>query len=209
MLWIGLGITAVGVASCAAISMKTKPVSEAPTPVGWPEPTAVGKIEVKRYPSVRLAVVRSAQSGSSNGMFGELFNHIKSNDIPMTAPVEMTYAVKPGATGKIDMSQESMAFYYQDQSVGTLGKQENVEVLDAEATTVVSVGLKGGYSDGNYRKAYAQLLGWLDENADKYSSAGPARVLAYNSPFVPWFMKYSEVQITIRETPTYDRGAPR
>ena len=199
MSWIAAAIISAGVASCGACTMKTKPISEAGTPSGWPEPTAIGKIELKEYPAARLAVVQSDAAGESNSMFRNLFKHIKANDIPMTAPVEMTYAVASDTDDDAGMSRKSMAFYYKDQSVGTAGRQDNVEVIDVEAVTVVSIGLKGSYSDGNYLKAHTKLLTWLDENTDSYAPAGSPRILAYNSPFVPWFMKYSEVQIPIEK----------
>ena len=65
-----------------------EPIMEAPLPVGFPAPVPAGEIAVIEYPRYRLA--RAGMKGGQNGTFFTLFRHIQSNDIPMTAPVEMT-----------------------------------------------------------------------------------------------------------------------
>jgi len=178
--------------------MIDKPISEASTPVGWPTPTPVGEIQIKEYPSARAAVAKvTGQSSEQNALFRRLFAHIKDNDIPMTAPVEMTYLVQYGDGNVPALDRQSMAFYYQDQTVGRLGAAGDVEVVDVPGVTVVSIGLKGSYSEANFQEAYVKLLRWLDEHSREYAVAGKVRVLTYNSPFVPFWMKYAEVQIPI------------
>lgn len=68
-----------------------KPKVEAPVPAGFPAPTPVGVVEIKKLPVYRMAKVYN--SGGGNNFF-TLFNHIKKNNIEMTAPVEMTMAEK-------------------------------------------------------------------------------------------------------------------
>jgi len=48
----------------------------------------------------------------------------------------------------------------------------------------------------------AKLRLWLDENRDRYEACGRPRFLAYNSPFVPWFLKLGEVQVPVRPPET-------
>ena len=60
----------------------------APTPDGWPHRTPIGEVQVKEYPEYREAV---ADGGEVEPVFRTLFNHIKDNDIAMTAPVDMSY----------------------------------------------------------------------------------------------------------------------
>jgi effector-binding domain-containing protein len=145
-----------------------------------------------------LAVAKTAEdSDGDKALFGRLFSHIKDNDIPMTAPVEMTYVGGPDGQKDPGMERQSMAFYYRDQTVGSAGAAGDVEVVDVPALTVVSIGLKGSYRESDFRKAYAKLLRWLDEHRDEYTATGNVRVLAYNSPFMPFWMKYSEVQVPI------------
>lgn len=174
-----------------------KPLMEASLPEGWPAPTAPGEIVVKSYPASRLAVVEQA---GQNAAFSRLFDHIKGRDIAMTAPVEMTYAEQGGPEELPRLSQQSMAFYYRSPSQGQAGQEGDVRVVDVPPTTVVSVGVKGSYREANFAKALQRLTTWLAQNG-RYERTGPPRVLAYNSPFVPWFLKYAEVQLPIREKP--------
>ena len=165
-----------------------QPLMEAELPRGYPVPGPLGEIRVKQYPAYRMAV---SESGST--AFWSLFGHIKRHDIAMTAPVEMSY-------GKADASkptERSMAFLYGDPGMGQTGPDGNVEVVDAEPVTVISIGLNGPRSDTKIEQARDQLMSWITESS-QYEVAGPMRVLGYNSPFVPRDRKYWEVQIPIR-----------
>ncbi|MGB0767584.1 MAG: heme-binding protein, partial [Phycisphaeraceae bacterium] len=176
-------------------------VDEAPLPVGWPELTPVGEIEVKQYPDYRAAVIDERTDGSQSGMFRPLFNHIQREDIAMTAPVEMTYAGD---------RQTSMAFLYRDPEMGSLGsdaEDNRVQVRDIPTQTAVSIGVRGRYTSERYNKALAELNAWLDDNQAEWRADGEPRFLGYNSPFVPWFMRYGEVQVPVVEA-TDDRAEP-
>jgi hypothetical protein len=159
----------------------------------------VGEIIVKEYPAYRMARIQRGEGGIAGGpnvMFRPLFNHIKRNDIPMTAPVEMGYPehVKPGE------GASSMAFLYGEQTWGTSGADANdrrVVVEDVPAMTVVSIGVRGGYTNANFEKAISKLNAWIQQRADQVGVIGPPRYLAYNSPFVLGFLKYGEVQLPV------------
>ena len=163
---------------------------EAKLPAGFPPPGPVGQVMVREYPASRAARVRSETLGNAddNGMFMPLFNHIKSHDIAMTSPVDITWSeAKPVA----------MAFVYADPAIGAPGKEGVVEVTDQPALTVVSIGVRGSYNRERFNAALAQLNAWLDQHPGKYGISGPPRYLAYNSPFVPWFLRFGEVQIPV------------
>jgi len=166
--------------------------NEAKLPEGFPPPGKVGVVMIKKYPAYRAARTSATQAGGESRMFGVLFNHIKQNQIPMTTPVEMNYA--PVASGK--MEESDMAFMYAspDKPKGTAGA--GVEVVDTAPMTVVSIGLRGGYTTGNYEKHFEKLEAFLAANP-QWQRAGEPRRLGYNSPFIPWFLRYSEVQIPI------------
>ncbi|MFK7789176.1 MAG: heme-binding protein [Phycisphaeraceae bacterium] len=169
-------------------------INEAPLPEGWPELTPVDEIQVKQYPVYRAAVIDEGTDASQSGMFRPLFNHIKREDIAMTAPVEMTY------NGD---KQSSMAFLYRNPEMGTLGSDNEdgrVEVREIEQQTAVSIGVRGSYSKEHFNEAVVKLNTWLDENKDQWQANGEPRFLGYNSPFVPWFMRYGEVQIPVEPT---------
>ena len=163
-------------------------VREASQPVGFPQLTPVGKIQVKTYPVVRSASV-SRNAGSQNSSFRTLFSHIKQNDIAMTSPVEMTYDERGLAR---------MAFLYKSTRIGEVGKSGSVQVADIRATTVVSIGVRGSYTQERFDEKKAVLEAWLAEKEGAWVVDGNPRYLAFNSPFVPGMMKYGEVQIPIR-----------
>jgi NADH dehydrogenase [ubiquinone] 1 alpha subcomplex assembly factor 1 len=152
----------------ALADLEFSPLIEAPLPEGFPAPTPVRQIERKTYPAYRLA--RADMEASQNGAFWQLFQHIKKHDIPMTAPVEMTY---DEAGDEIDM-----AFMYEDVRQGETGRGNSTErAVDA---------------------AREALFAWIAARPE-LEPAGPARQFGYNSPMVSSSKRYFEVQIPIRE----------
>lgn len=166
-----------------------KPTIEAEMPQGFPGHTPVGTIEVKTYPAYRKASAAGATA------FWKLFAHISSNDIAMTAPVEITY----GQPDEQQRGESSMAFLYGRPDMGEAGPKGLVEVDDVQAMTVVSIGVRGAHTTAAVEEARRQLRTWLDERADEYRAAGPLRVMGYNSPMVPAERRFFEVQIPVEK----------
>ncbi len=164
-------------------------------PAGFPAPGPVGTVILKQYPACREARVDTATAGQ-NSMFMSLFNHIKSNEIPMTAPVEMTY--DPGSLADAN-KPTAMAFIYGQPTTGKPGDQGKVHVLDLPPQIVVSIGVRGSYNSSNLKAAMEKLNAFLAIEPRRYKVAGPPRYLGYNSPFVPWFMRFGEVQLPVVE----------
>lgn len=169
-------------------------VREAKLPEGFPQPGPTGQVVFKRYPAYRAAwaTVATAKESNSNSLFGSLFKHIQRNKIAMTAPVEMGYDRDTTTAGPV-----SMAFMYADTRMGKLGEDQGVLVKDNPAIDVLSVTVRGSYSSKTYEAAVTQLKAYAAEHAQLYEVAGPPRVLGYNSPFVPWFLRVSEVQLPV------------
>ena len=207
--WLARAATAAAVALGLVASARgddDKParpwlVPEASLPEGFPPPGPVDRIIVKTYPSHRLARVRA--EGGGNGMFMKLFRHLERNDIKMTAPVEMSWPGReemehpPAAVGR---EPEAMAFLYGKASIGAAGadpEDPQVVVEDVPEVKVVSIGLRGGYDRETFDRGAKRLAAWLAEHPE-WEAAGGLRTLAYNSPFVPNFVKYSETQLPIR-----------
>ncbi len=175
-------------------------IREAALPEGFPPPNPPGEVTVKRYPAYRAAVARiDAEGASQNRLFNRLFAHIKRSDIAMTAPVEMTY--DGSGPNPYDFELTAMAFMYRSPSQGRTGVDENVQVIDIPAATMLSIAVRGGYNSPKLEKARDKLLAYLREHEQAYQPAGPLRVLAYNSPFVPAFLRYNEVQLPVSEQP--------
>ncbi len=165
-----------------------QPIKEAEMPKGFPAHTPVGEIEVKQYPAYRKA------SASGIGEFWTLFGHIKQNNVQMTAPVEMDYGDPRTAKTK----ERSMSFLYERPDQGSTGKQGGVEVVDVPAMKVVSIGCRGERTAAAIGDARDKLVKWLEGKKAEYASAGPLRVMGYNSPFVPRDKNFFELQIPIQ-----------
>ena len=168
-----------------------KPRVEAPVPAGFPAPSPVGVVEIKKLPVYRMAKVANSGMGGNN--FFTLFNHIKKNNIEMTAPVEMTMTEKNGK-----YTESSMAFLYQETTLGKVGPQGNVAVLDTTECTVVSVGMRGSPSSENIESARRWLLEKIKTTPQAYEIAGELKVMGYNSPFMPEKLRYYEVQLPLK-----------
>lgn len=179
----------------ASATLAFKPLIEAPLPEGFPEPTPVGEIQIKKYPAYRLA--RTQMAGAESGAFWALFTHIKKQDIAMTAPVEMTY----GEAGKNKLQAEKMAFLYRSTKQGKAGTDEKVEVIDVPATMALSLGMRGDVTKARLAEAKAHLDIWLKEHAKEYEANGQLRVMGYNSPFVAANKRFTEVEVPVRLMP--------
>ena len=152
--------------------------------------TSAGKIEIKTIPASMVMVSESEGNyfGTRNYLFRRLFNYISENNVAMTAPVE----------ARIENAQ--MKFY-----VGTKDKLKelkdrgSVKVVTIPQRTVVSIGIRGTYTESNFEKAKTQLEQWLRDNTG-YQQAGAAYAVYWDGPFMPWFLKRSEVQIPVEKT---------
>ena len=174
--------------SAAILNFRIK--KESDVPKGFPEPCALGEIQLKHYPSYRLA---RASSKKDNAFF-TLFNHIKSNNIEMTAPVEMRYDESNQKYQQIDM-----AFLYGAPDWGKLGDAgKGVIVEDIPAMSTVAIGLTGDF-DPNASAYIETLESWLAQNASDYERDGKVRVLGYNSPFVWKSQRFFEIEIPVRK----------
>jgi hypothetical protein len=188
------------VLTAAAEILRFEPTIEAAAPSGFPQPTPVGQIEVKSYPPHRLARTQIAGTASDDQAFFTLFRHITSREIAMTVPVEMTYGKGKNSHAR----PRAMAFLYGSQAIGEVGQQGEVHVADVPAATVVSLGMRGDYTDDALAHAQSLLQNWLKEHEDRYEAQASLRVLGFNSPMVPVAERYFEVQIPVR-----DKGAAR
>lgn len=171
-----------------------------PLPIGYPPPTAPGRIELKSYPLVRKAEA-TAEFGPEFGRnlaFFKLFNHIQRNSIAMTSPVEMR--LDPAADDAATLAGWSMAFLYREPTMGALGADGSVEVVDDAPLTVLSIGIRGDYSAERawseaetLRAQLAKLPGWR--------AVGSPRALFYNGPEARDDDRWAEVQLVIEREP--------
>jgi effector-binding domain-containing protein len=176
-LWVALAL--------AAASARLGAVSEA-----YPR-TAPGALELKTLPAARWMRTESANDyfAADNGLFMKLFRYIDSNKIPMTAPVEA--GIRPG----------TMVFYLDETSAKRtdLAETPQVKLSSVPERRVAAIGIRGSYSRENYEEALAELKAWLAKRTD-VKAAGEPYAVYWNSPFVPFFLKQSEVHIPVAPT---------
>ena len=173
-LWVALAL--------AVASARLGAVSEA-----YPR-TAPGDLELKTLPAARWMRTESANDyfAADNGLFMKLFRYIDANKIPMTAPVEA--GIRPG----------TMVFYLDEASAkrADLAETAQVKLSSVPERRVAAIGIRGSYSRENYEEALAELKAWLAKRTDVMASGEPYAVY-WNSPFVPFFLKQSEVHLPV------------
>lgn len=165
-----------------------RPVVEAELPKGVPGFQALDELEMRVYPAYRM--VRTNMRGGSMGAFWPLFRHIESNEIAMTAPVQIDWSAD-------ERRATTMAFLYGAPDIGKTGVVGNVEVVDVPAMTVVTVGSRGYERASRVEELRTRLVAWIAASAE-YEAAGPMRTMVYNSPSVGAERRYFEVQIPLR-----------
>ena len=148
----------------------------------------VGAFEIKTLPAALL--IASKGDGhyfeENNGLFRPLFRYINTHGIAMTTPVEAE--IDPGV----------MYFYISnDVAADSLKKADRVELHHQPERTVASHGVRGRYSEKNFKQAAEILRAWISENRN-YEQSGDARGVFWNSPFMPGFLKRFEVHIPVR-----------
>ena len=172
----------------------------APLPVGFPSPTPHDIIEVKQYPSYRSGtyIYEGDFSQATRYSFNPLFQHISSNNIAMTTPVEARYPAstidQPMQQGKVKVS-----FLYNNNAISPQQISPDIEVEDHAPMLVVSLGIQGAYGYESYQGNIAKLKNWL-ANHPEYEVAGEPREFLYDSPYTPAPLKRREVQIPIRNS---------
>ncbi len=193
----------VGLLAIPIIGFMAYSAASAPLPDGFPPPTTAGKIEVKQYPAYRSGTYtyKGRLAQAANKSFEPLFQHISSNGISMTAPVEARYpsiTLKELPTGNPDeIGQAEVSFLYRNEAVRPKQVAKGIKVESHPAITVVSIGVRGAYTYASYQENLARLQDWLAKHPS-YVVAGVPRRFFYDSPFTPDAFKRSEVQIPIR-----------
>lgn len=149
--------------------------------------TEENKIEVKKIPAATL--MESSAKGnyfdSSGDLFRPLFGYLKSHSLSMTSPVEA------------DISKAKMRFFVEpSRKDEALAASEKVKIFKRPEMTVVSIGIKGSYSEENFNEGVGKLNDWLKKNT-AWKKAGEPMGVYWDSPFTLWFRKRSEVQIPV------------
>lgn len=150
-----------------------------------------GVCEIKLLPAARVIETREAgdpaEEATMNKTFRPLFFYIRDNAIPMTAPVEMR-----GEGGAV------MAFHLDPDSAARtdLPAREGVTGRTLPERHVAALAARGSYTPERLRETERALRAWLAENK-AWAPAGPAYAVYWDPPFMPGFLKKSEVHIPV------------
>jgi hypothetical protein len=193
-------------------------MTTADLPAGFPPPGPVDHVIVKQYPAYRTArvgrLLRSDGQADAQGMFMALVSHVERNHFAPTTPVEATYAPpveSPDPESAKKSRPVAMSFIYASSAIGTPGPDPHdprITVVDVPAATYISIGIRGGYSSQNFTAAYARLIASLAQSPGEFSVAGPPRYLFYNSPLVPAFASFGEVQLPVTKVDPIAASGP-
>ena len=149
--------------------------------------TDAGVAEIKILPAAHLIASQTDQPyfSDGNGLFRPLFRYISSRDIAMTTPVEAE--IEPGV----------MYFHIDDDSTAKAQEStDKVTIHQLSARTVASYGVRGSYSERNFRDAETTLRDWLSARPE-YQIAGDARGVFWSGPFTLGWFKRFEVHIPV------------
>ena len=152
--------------------------------------TDPGTIEIKNIPQRTLIVARRPENyfEGNNALFGQLFRYIQDHDVSMTVPV------------KAEIDPGRMYFYIGTEDLKKdLKNRGAVEVITEPELQVISMGVRGGYTEKNFEQARSELLSQLAAN-NGWKKDGEAYAIFWNGPFVPGFMKRFEVHIPVVPT---------
>lgn len=150
--------------------------------------TKPGTVERKDIPALTVMEAQADGdyfAGGGNPVFMRLFRFIQSNKVAMTTPVEVAPPVN------------RMRFLVGTDDAGKdLRDQGEVRVKDLPARQVVSAGLRGSYSRERFAKGVRMVREWLEKNPG-WKAAGEPYAVYWNSPFMPGFLKTSEIHLPI------------
>ena len=152
------------------------------------EKTPVGEIKILQLPARTALEANAGQSyfSENNGLFRTLFRYISKHDLSMTTPVEAE--IEPG----------KMRFFVGGKDANkSRPSTDTVDVKELEPMQVLAIGIRGSYDEENFLENRDRLVRWIEEQA-VYEAAADAYAVYWDGPYIPWFLKRSEIHLPIR-----------
>jgi hypothetical protein len=158
----------------------------------------IGRVEIRRYPSLILATVYGL---SDNQAFGLLFDYISGNNqsrrkIPMTAPV--ISSEKIAMTAPVLSTSGSFSFVLpREFTIETAPEPLDSRVVLEETPerTLAVMRFKGRANDRDVDAKSHDLLSILERA--RIQTIGEPSLMRYNSPFMPGFLRRNEVAVAV------------
>lgn len=138
-----------------------------------------------------------------NFAFWKCFQHLQEHEHEMTAPVLWDYQHRDAPAPPLEerlagsVQVERLHFVLEDPTRDEPGEYGAVTVSDAPEMQVLSVAFQGRLTAEVVRDCENKLQASLAER-EGWESAGPPRILGYNSPMIPEQRRYWEVQLPIQ-----------
>ncbi len=153
------------------------------------EPTPKNKVIVKNIPELTAfeANCEGNYFANSNQLFRTLFRYLNDNKLAMTIPIEAN--ISPG----------KMIFIVKDAHTAQKLRSTNlVKVVKIPPRTILSIGLRGRYSQENFNKGKKMLQKYLSKNP-KYEQNGAFFAVYWDNPMiVPYFIRKSEINVPVK-----------
>jgi effector-binding domain-containing protein len=156
----------------------------------------IGKIEIRRYPSLVIACV----DGYGDSGFNLLFRFITGNNqqksgIAMTAPV---VSEQIAMTAPVLSETGSIAFIMpEDFTLETTPEplDDRVKIVEIPERTVAALRFSGRWSNSLFKKKSEELLAEIKNARLKLN--GQVFSMRYNGPYTPWFLRRNEVAVEV------------
>lgn len=156
----------------------------------------IGKIEIRRYPPLILAMVQGYGDGGFNMLFRFITgNNRQKSNLNMTAPV---ISQQIGMTTPVLSESGSIAFIMPEGfSLETTPEplDDRVKILEVHERAVAALRFSGRWSNSLLKRKSRELLKELENAGMK--TVGQVFSMRYNGPFTPWFLRRNEVAIEL------------
>ena len=151
------------------------------------EKTPVGKILILDLPE-RVAMEASMDKpyfSENNGLFRKLF-------------ASLTKMNRYDYSSRSRYQSRKMRFFVGNKDIfKKIESSEQVKLIKISPRKVVSIGIRGGYTEKKFQENLKHLNNWLDGNTS-FEADGMAYGVYWNGPFIPGLFKRSEIHIPIR-----------
>lgn len=152
------------------------------------------QFEIRKYDSMVLASTNETTLSGSTG-FSRVFNYIsgynESNQkIAMTAPV----------FNRIDQQMTTAFVMPSNFDLSSLPKPKDkqLQLINMPETIMIACSFKGNVNQKIIQEVSQQTLGWAKKQNLKV--VGPLILARYQPPFLPWFLKKSDILFEIEAT---------
>jgi hypothetical protein len=169
--------------------------------IGYEVVKAFDTVEIRRYPSIILATVRSPFGDAA---FSILFDYISGNNqaaekMPMTAPVISTrQGTKIKMTAPVISDDSAFSFVLPpdlDMDTAPRPVDPRIELVGVPSRHVAALRFSGRAYLRDVVEKERELMQWLNQRSIR--TRGPPFLMRYNSPFAPGFMRRNEVGVEI------------